>query len=223
MALSVRGHDRSPRARSHSHARSEQSLVQAARRDEPGARAELVKRFMPLIGSVARTYRGSTAIQRRELMQEGVAGLLTALERFDPARGTPFWGYAAWWVRQAMQQVVAELTRPVVMSERALRQLARVRDARRQLAHAHGAWPTNGELARATGLARTQVERLLAAERAPAALHGPPAPGDGGPRTDDHLLRDPVAEDAYDRVLRRIECDHVVSLLDRLEDRERAI
>jgi RNA polymerase primary sigma factor len=206
-------------------ARSEQELVLAARRGDIAARTELVETFMPLIGSVARAYRGSTAVQRNELMQEGVAGLLTALQRFDPARGTPFWGYAAWWVRQAMQQVVAELTRPVVMSDRALRQLARVRDARRVLVHANGAWPTSIELAAETGLAREQVEHLLAVERVPQALDG----GRAGANDDEHphsgetLLEDPAAEEAYDGVLSRIECDRISSLLDRLETRERAI
>jgi DNA-directed RNA polymerase sigma subunit (sigma70/sigma32) len=61
-----------------------------------------------------------------------VVGLLRALERYDPDLGTPFWAYAAWWVRQAMQQLVAELTRPVVLSDHALRQLTRVKEAHRQ-------------------------------------------------------------------------------------------
>ena len=47
-------------------------------------------------------------------MQEGVVGLLRALERYDASLGTPFWAYAGWWVRQAMQQLVSELMRPVV-------------------------------------------------------------------------------------------------------------
>jgi hypothetical protein len=47
-------------------------------------------------------------------------GLLRALDRYDPTAGVPFWGYAAWWVRQAMQQLIAELTRPLVLSDRAL-------------------------------------------------------------------------------------------------------
>jgi len=51
-------------------------------------------------------------VHRLELLQEGVVGLLRALERFAPDRGIPFWGYATWWVRQAMQQLVSELTRP---------------------------------------------------------------------------------------------------------------
>jgi DNA-directed RNA polymerase specialized sigma subunit len=62
-------------------------------------------------------------------MQEGVVGLLRALTRYDPGHGTPFWAYAAWWVRQAMQQHVARTTGPIDLSDRALRQLARIEDA----------------------------------------------------------------------------------------------
>jgi DNA-directed RNA polymerase sigma subunit (sigma70/sigma32) len=51
-------------------------------------------------------------------MQEGVVGLLRALERYDPELETPFWAYASWWVRQAMQQLVSELSRPVVVPDR---------------------------------------------------------------------------------------------------------
>ena len=107
----------------------ERRLVEAAQAGDRRAREELVEAFLPLIASVARVYRGSSAITRVELMQEGVVGLLRALERYDPSLGVPFWGYAAWWVRHAMQQLIAELTRPMVLSDRALRQLSQLKRA----------------------------------------------------------------------------------------------
>ena len=115
----------------------------------------------------------SPAVDRRELMQEGVVGLLRALSRYDLGQGTPFWAYASWWVRQAMQQLVSELTRPVVLSDRAARQLARVKDVRREYVQAtagsrrRASWPTDA------GLPRRQVENLLVAERSPRALDEP--------------------------------------------------
>jgi hypothetical protein len=48
------------------------------------------------------------------------------------ALGTPFWAYASFWVRKAMQELVAELTRPVALSDRAARDLSRVRRARNE-------------------------------------------------------------------------------------------
>jgi RNA polymerase sigma factor (sigma-70 family) len=111
-------------------ASAERALVEAAKAGDPGARARLVEAYIPRIAALARIYRGGPGIEHVELLQEGVMGLLRALERYDPDRG-PFWPYAAWWVRQAMQQLVAELTRPAVLSDRSLRQLARLKDAYR--------------------------------------------------------------------------------------------
>ena len=87
------------------------------RRGIPARAPQLVEAFLPAIAAVGRVYRGAGGVDRMELMQEGVAGLLRALERYEPERGVPFWSYAAWWVRQAMQQLVAELTLPVVLSD----------------------------------------------------------------------------------------------------------
>src|SRR4051794_23599435 len=140
----------------------ERGLVQAAVDGDEAARRQLVENFMPLVAGVAHVYRNTGAVDRIELMQEGVVGLLRALERFDLERGTPFWGYASFWVRQAMQQLVAELTRPVVMSDRALRQLARVKQARRDHVQEQKSEPSTSDLSGRTGIAREQIERLVA-------------------------------------------------------------
>ena len=96
----------------------------------------------------------SSRVGRDELMQEGVVGLLLALERYDPQRGVPFWGYAVWWVRQAMQQVVSELSGPIVLSDRALRQLARLKSAQRRFEQMHRREATSAELSAMIGLPR---------------------------------------------------------------------
>ena len=86
----------------------------------PGeGRGALLEAFTPMIVTVARGNRGASGVGRAELMQEGVVGLLRALERYDPELETPFWAYASWWGRQAMQQLVSELSRPVVVPDRA--------------------------------------------------------------------------------------------------------
>ncbi|HET8951691.1 MAG TPA: sigma-70 family RNA polymerase sigma factor [Solirubrobacteraceae bacterium] len=201
----------------------ERRLVIAAQSGAPGARADLVETFMPLIAHVARVYRGSPSVDRQELMQEGVAGLLEALKRYDPLRGPPFWAYASWWVRQAMQQVVAQLTRPIVLSDRALRQLARIRHAERSHLQVSGRQPSLSELADATELAIPHVESLLSAGRRARALEETLA-GDGGTgETFGDALADPCAEDAYERVPQRMLAHELAALLSGLSDRERTI
>jgi RNA polymerase sigma factor (sigma-70 family) len=201
----------------------ERDLVLAAQAGDDGARVQLIDMFMPLIATIARIYRGSTAVNRTELMQEGVVGLLRALSRYDTSRETPFWAYASWWVRQAMQQLVSELGRPVVLSDRALRQLARLRDARCQHLQRCGRDPTSGELATRTGLARTQVENLIVAERCPRGLEEPVHRDEGLVGSFGDLLADPTAEEQYDKVSRQLEVESLPNLLDGLDDRERTI
>jgi RNA polymerase primary sigma factor len=201
----------------------ERTLVLAAKEDPTGARWALIESFTPLVASVARIYRGSASVSRTELMQEGVVGLLRALERYDPELGTPFWAYASWWVRQAMQQLVSELTRPVVLSDRAVRQLARVKDARRVHLQAHGTEPTASELAERTGLDRSQVENLVAAERVPRPLDEPIRGEEPGAGTFGDLVTDPRAEEAYEGVPRRLAAKGLRSDLGELSDRERTI
>jgi RNA polymerase sigma factor (sigma-70 family) len=169
---------------------------------------------MPHIATMARGYRGAR-VEREELLQEGVVGLLRALEGYDPARGIPFWAYASWWVRQAMQQLVAELARPVVLSDRAMRQLARLRET---LAADGEAAPA--VLARRAGLTLDQVEHLLATER-PARSLEEPAGGETGSLGE--LLSDPLAEGEYERVLAAIEIEELHALLAGLSDRERDV
>jgi RNA polymerase primary sigma factor len=201
----------------------EERLVRRAQEGDPAARAQLVETFMPLISSVARTYRTGLAVQRVELLQEGVVGLLRALERYDRERGVPFWAYAAWWVRQAMQQLVAELTGPTVLSDRALRHLARLKQAHAEAVGETGRRPSRDELVRRTGLAGDQVDDLLAAERSPRSMDEPVELEDGALGSFGELLADPMAEDAYEQVLDAIAGQQLLALLSGLSDRERTV
>jgi RNA polymerase primary sigma factor len=203
--------------------RDEDLLVRRARQGDAAARAQLVEAFLPLISSVARTYRTGLAVQRVELLQEGVVGLLRALERFDPDRGVPFWAYAAWWVRQAMQQLVAELTGPTVLSDRALRHLARLKEAHADAVRETGRRPSRDELVRRTGLAGDQVDDLLAVERMPRSLDEPIELEEGALGSFGELLVDPMAGDAYERVLEALAAEQLLALLSGLSDREREI
>ena len=201
----------------------ERELIAAAQTGDARARARLVEAFLPLVASVARLYRDSPRVERLELLQEGVVGLLRALERFDPERGVPFWAYASWWVRQAMQQLVADLTRPVVLSDRALRQLARLKDAHRQAVAAHGREPSRQQLIALSGLGADQVDDLLAIDQAPRSLDEPIHAEDGVVGTFGELLADPLADGEYERVLAAIQAQELLALLGGLSDRERQI
>jgi RNA polymerase sigma factor (sigma-70 family) len=190
--------------------------------DEAACR-QLVDAFLPAIGAVARRFGSGGRVQRSELMQEGVAGLLFAAQRYDPRMKTPFWGYASFWVRKAMQELIAEVTRPVALSDHAIRGLAQVKAARRDHLQAYGAEPTRGELAAATGFTPAQVDSLLASDRPPRSFEEPLDSGETATGSFGETVPDPGAEKEYEQVLDRLEIGVVRDLANRLDEREHTI
>jgi RNA polymerase sigma factor (sigma-70 family) len=197
--------------------------VRAAQRGDVLARQQVLDDFLPLIRSVARQYAGVSALGGDELVQEGVVGLFTALRRYDNALGVPFWAYASWWVRRMMQRLVAELTLPVVLSDRAMRQLADVKHARHDHEQTHHSEASASDLADRTGYTHDQLDSLTCAELCPRSfeeqLHG--EDGDAGTLAD--LFADPRGEDGYEAVERELDADALRHRPNDLGDRERTV
>jgi RNA polymerase sigma factor (sigma-70 family) len=122
-----------------------------------------------------------------------------------------------------MQQLVSEMARPIVLSDRALRQLARIRSAERLFTQEHGREPTPRELSDATGFALEHVECLLLASRRPRGLEERIGGGDDDGMAIGERLADPRAEDAFDVVPLRIASRSLPELLEVLDERERVI
>lgn len=200
----------------------ERTLVAAAIGGDQAARDQAVEAFMPLIGSVAHRYHRARAVDRAELMQEGVVGLLRAVDRYDLDRDTPFWAYATFWVRQAMQQLVAEVSWPVVLSDRALRQLARARDAERRFSQDQGRAPSIAEVGADAELGPEHLDLLFAAERTPRCLDEP-ATDHETTSTLCEMLSDPTAQDPIDAIPSQDAARRLNEVLPTLTQRERTI
>ena len=203
--------------------RQERDLVIGAEAGDEDATRKLVEAYLPAVVGVAAGFPDAPGVERRELVQEGVARLLFAARRYDSRFGTPFWAYASFWVRKGMQELVAELARPVALSDRAVRSLALLRRARSDYVQVHSAEPTDEQLSSATGLTRAQVESLRATERRPRALEEPLAGEAEATVVFGDTIADPVAEHELEEVLDAIEIHEVRSLADELDERERDV
>ena len=201
----------------------EQALVVAADGGDADASRKLVEVFMPAITGLALRFPAAAGVERQELHQQGVVGLLLAVRRYDPRLNRPFWAYASFWVRKAMQELVADLTRPVALSDRAVRGLAQIRTARGAYVQAHGTEPTVDQLSGATGFTPAQLESLQAAQRMPRALEEAFGVETEMSGTVGDAIIDPVAEQAYEHVLDEIEMDEVRDVADQLDERERVV
>ena len=144
----------------------ERDLVIAADAGDPAADRRLVATFLPTIAGSPVASRAVPAWSTGAGPRGG-RGPAGARALRHPAK-TPFWGYASYWVRKAMQALVAELSRPVALSDRAVRGLARCGPpARSMCAPTGGADGRRAE--RRDRFHAGQVARLLATERRPRA------------------------------------------------------
>ncbi|MFC4949938.1 sigma-70 family RNA polymerase sigma factor [Pseudonocardia sp. GCM10023141] len=88
-----------------------------------GSREELLADAIDVVAAEASRYR-TWRMQRADLHQAGVLGLIIAADRFDPVHGVPFRAFARLWVRKEIQRAIAaqeyataipaELTGPIV-------------------------------------------------------------------------------------------------------------
>jgi RNA polymerase sigma-32 factor len=97
--------DRSPRRVESLSRHDEAELARQLRDGDQGAGDRLVTSHLPFVVKMAQRYsRYGTPLN--DLVQEGVIGLIQAVQRFNPNHDTRLSTYAAWWIRAAMQEHV---------------------------------------------------------------------------------------------------------------------
>lgn len=69
------------------------------------AARRLVTSHLRLVAKIALGYRGY-GLPLEDVVSEGNVGLMQAVRRFDPERGTRLSTYAMWWIRAAIQEYV---------------------------------------------------------------------------------------------------------------------
>lgn len=84
---------------------TEEELLQAARTGEREASDLLVRRYFRLVKRCARPYFLAGA-DSDDLIQEGMLGLLKAVQEFEPARGVPFHQFARVCISRAIISAV---------------------------------------------------------------------------------------------------------------------
>jgi len=179
-------------------------------------RATLVLGHRRLVYLVAWSH-AACGLEIDDLVQEGMCGLLTAADRYDPARGVKFWTYARHWVREAIRRAVLEHSRlvhvPVYLVQMINQALAR-RSA------ALGRLPTTSELAKTLKIDPAVCERALRALDRPISFS---TTGGGENASLNETIPDAGAEDPETLALDAAAREELRHLLIAIPARERMI
>jgi RNA polymerase primary sigma factor len=197
-------------------------LARRAQAGDEAAREDLIQRLLPLVHATARRYR-TEGLEQADLLQEGIVGLLRALERFDAERGVPFAAYATWWIRQSLQEARSDFMRPLRLPPKALRQLSQLKSEHQRIYQDERRSARVAELAERTNIELEQAEALMVADARERSLDEPIETMDAELGTLGDLLEDPLSAATYENVVDAVAGEQLRALLSRLTDRERDV
>ncbi|SDL06616.1 sigma-70 family RNA polymerase sigma factor [Streptomyces indicus] len=188
--------------------------------DSERAKDIFIRSNLRLVVAVARRYPRS-GLPLLDLIQEGNAGLVRAVEKFDYRKGFKFSTYATWWIRQAITRSIADQSRTIRLPVHLVEELGRIRRVQREFNRENGRDPEHAEIAAELGSTPERVGDVLDWARDPVSLNM--SVDDEGDTQFGDLLEDTSAISPEQSVLTLLRSEELDGLIGRLDQRTASI
>ncbi|MDP9188093.1 MAG: RNA polymerase sigma factor RpoD/SigA [Actinomycetota bacterium] len=141
-------------------AAEEVELAQRIERGDLEAKDRMINSNLRLVISQARRFQGQ-GLSMGDLVQEGMLGLIRAVEKFDWRKGFKFSTYAVLWIKQSIQRGLSNSGTTIRIPVHIGQRERKVKKNERELAVKLGRQPTDAEIAESTALPEDQVREAL--------------------------------------------------------------
>ncbi len=198
----------------------EVELAQRIKKGDSKALEKLTKANLRFVVSVAKQYQNH-GLSLQDLINEGNVGLIKAAEKYDETRGFKFISYAVWWIRQSIQQAIAEKSNLIKMPINQVETLNKITHASNKFEQEHGRRPSLDEMAENLNIEEDKIEDIVKASRRHVSADAPIGSGEG------NSLFDVIASDEETQADRELVTEslreEIYRMLNVLNDRERIV
>src|SRR5215475_8790635 len=147
-------------------------LGRKIRNGDTAAREQMIRANLRLVVTIARDYV-NLGLPLPDLIPEGNIGLMEAVGRFDPGRGSRLSTYASWWINRAIQRALVNQSKTIRLPAEVVDRIRRMRRVSAQMSDDLGREPSDKELAEELGIPNEKIARLKTVGLRPASLDAP--------------------------------------------------